>query len=591
MAFTSFVSGLIGFHLGFAHDNQKDFVDIIYYALQLFTFQSLPDGLRENGFIKFAKLFAPVSIALFSFQAFYLLLSEHIMMLNLSTYKNHVVICGLGTKGMFFVNRSLSEGKKVAVIEKSNENIDITACKSQKVPVIIGDISEDVILNSIRYQYASSIYILTGNDMINISTARKLRDNIVCNLKSSGHKKVCYTHINSIDLKTCIEGDDWITTGTECFELRLFNIYEMVSRCIVKDIPIEPSGKSVVNVENPSVIVIGFSAMGNALVKQLIRMKVYPNDKRLKITIIDKDAYQHQKIFHSIYSYSSENPKLVFKNVEIAFVSMDIYTIHAIDDLKCDKNADLPHNIYICIDDDVLTEILTNKIKTSIPPDTKHEIKIISCYTGHSVKTEKFNNNPKVEIYKINIKEEGCRSLIDLDKIDTIARMIHSNFFNQTFRNYNSVSDGIKKDVEKLLCDTEKSVFEKEAEIRKKYPEEVNKIVKEKPSRKPWHELKEEFKNSNRHQADHIIDKIRALNPNFTLRTNHSEIEKAINKGNNLDLLAELEYKRYWAEKHVLGQKIDFKPFDKIEENEKDLNREIIRSIPKLIRDYQKRGM
>lgn len=631
LALASFVLGFVGFVYGFPSDSNMDILDCLYYALQLFTFESLPEGLIENLYIKFAKLCAPISIALFSFKAFYMLLSEHLMMLKLRRYKGHVVICGLGTKGMIILNKKLKDGKKVVVIEKSYENVDIPTCKALKVPVIIGDATEDAILKKSIYKYAIEIYILTSNDMSNITIAQKIKDETLCPIKRNesqqqdknrnNPKKTCFFHIHNHELKLSVDKEDWIITKSDCLDIKVFNIYELVARHIVKDIALEPLGQNhiphnqeapqsvkdivleplgqnVVTVENPWVIVIGFGAIGSAIVRQLIRMKVYPDEKRLCITIIDKDAKQHEEIFHSIYYDPVDKERIIFKNVDIAFVEKDIRKVHDLNGIIGDSNGMLPHNIYICTGDDITTSILTHKLKADIPQDTKHKIKIIACFVNSAVKTENIIEK-NVLIHNINIKEEGCNSLMDLDKKDILAKLIHSDFFNKTFPDYLKKQNiDILEALNKILNDSSLSIFEKEEKIRdeEEFKGYVKKWIEEKPSRKRWYELAEEFKNSNRLQADHMLDKLKVLNPDFNLSTPPDNIAKEIKKNSNLDLLAELEYKRYWAEKFVLRQKDyieeyvknrKFKEFSELGEEEKDWNRGIINLMPNLIKEHQ----
>lgn len=622
LALISLITGFIGFSIALESKGTVGVFDYLYYALQLFTFESLPEVSEENLYLKFSKLSAPTSVALFSARAIYILFLNQLLLLRLKRYKNHVVIFGLGHMGMIFLRHRFTEGKKIVVILKEDEKINADNLLELRIPVLYGDASEDIVLDRARISHASEIYILTDNDILNASvvnkvlkalvksvhhcaciskTDDKLTSNELSKLKTP--KLTCSVHINDYEFKRSIEKEDWVRRGVENINLMIFNVYEMVARHVVKDILLEPEGESVLTVENPRVLIIGFGQMGQALLRQLIRMKVYPGDKRLRITIFYSNAKRHEEIFLSMYYDPNDRTKFIFRNVELFFVEKDLDKIHSIHDLFERVTERLPQVIYICTEDDALTNIITYKIKLSLEELYKKEqiakeTKIVAFFRNTifgSCKEddmECITKDESIKVHNINIVDKGCHSFIDLSEIDKVAKMIHADFFIKTFISYlkeksTSEFEKLKEELDKILDNQDMSIFEKESKIRVKFSALVEQWIKDKPSREKWQFFDEDYKNSNRLQADHLIDKLKVLNPKFSLDTDPKEVENALRQGNNIEILAELEYKRYCAEKHILLNKTNFKEYKDLEEREKEWNRAIVSSIPNILLNYQ----
>ncbi|MEM3455861.1 MAG: NAD-binding protein, partial [Candidatus Micrarchaeia archaeon] len=546
------------------------------------------------------------------------------LLLKLKRYRNHVIIIGLGHMGMIFLNRKISERKDIVVILRDEEKNYAENFLDLRIPVVYGNPSEDIVLEKARITYASEIYILTDDDILNVSVANKVSKafaNGDTSCKSSifakdgqskgeqsttskAPKVNCSVHIQDYEFKRSIEKEDWVSKGGENINLMIFNIYEMTARHVVKDIPIEPKGKSVKTLENPWVLIIGFGNMGSALLRQLIRMKVYPGNKKLRITLVDNNAKKHEELLLSKYYDPKDRTRFIFRNVDLYFEQKELEKIHSIHDLLEQQSEKLPHVIYICTENDALTNILIYKIKLSLEEmlksrDAAKNTKIVaffrntifgSCKEYDSGYT---TGNKPIKVYNINIVDIGCSSFMELSEIDIVAKMIHSNFFIKTFWDYleeSGADESLNRIYQSIKDSKNMNFFEKEAEIRKAFPNEVAQLIIIKPSRKEWQFLDEDFKNSNRLQADHLIDKLKVLDIKFNLSTDPKEVKDAINKNedNVVETLADLEHERYCAEKYVLLDKTDFKRFKDLPDKQKDWNKGIIEDIPAILSFYQK---
>ncbi len=95
-----------------------------------------------------------------------------------STYRDHVIVCGLGKIGFRVVHQLLSTGADVVVIESRTDGPFTDLILGEGVPVLIGDARQDELLQQAGIKYAQSVAVVTSDDLTNLDialTARELR--------------------------------------------------------------------------------------------------------------------------------------------------------------------------------------------------------------------------------------------------------------------------------------------------------------------------------------------------------------------------------------------------------------------------------
>lgn len=92
-----------------------------------------------------------------------------------STYRDHIILCGLGHLGVRVMEELVSRGMDLVVLEKDPDSRFLTSAKSLQVPVLIRDMKEDQALRDAGIESAASIIIATNDDMANIEVALDAR--------------------------------------------------------------------------------------------------------------------------------------------------------------------------------------------------------------------------------------------------------------------------------------------------------------------------------------------------------------------------------------------------------------------------------
>src|SRR5438552_2752252 len=97
------------------------------------------------------------------------------MIVMASTYRDHVVLCGLGHLGARVLQELHNANIPVIVIEKDKERRFLTLAKELNVPVLLRDMTEDQALIDAGVPHARVVIIATNSDMGNLEVALDAR--------------------------------------------------------------------------------------------------------------------------------------------------------------------------------------------------------------------------------------------------------------------------------------------------------------------------------------------------------------------------------------------------------------------------------
>lgn len=136
-------------------------------GLQVLFFLIPPVGLAivADGILRFG-------VALFNFRE----RKEAWQVAVASTYRNHVVVCGLGRIGYRVVTVLLRLGEEVVGIEKDPACPFLDELRQMNVPVLLGDARQRDVLEQARVREANSIVVCTQDDLTNLAIALDARE-------------------------------------------------------------------------------------------------------------------------------------------------------------------------------------------------------------------------------------------------------------------------------------------------------------------------------------------------------------------------------------------------------------------------------
>ena len=92
-----------------------------------------------------------------------------------STYRDHVVLCGLGHLGYRVLGQLLSTGSPVVAIENDPDARFLALAKATGIPVLVRDMKDDKALAEAGVAHARVIILATNDDMANLEAALDAR--------------------------------------------------------------------------------------------------------------------------------------------------------------------------------------------------------------------------------------------------------------------------------------------------------------------------------------------------------------------------------------------------------------------------------
>src|SRR5262249_56366531 len=113
------------------------------------------------------------------------------MKVKASTYRDHVIVCGLGHLGYRVLVKLLAQGTQVVVIEKDEGNRFGAEEKKTGTPVLIRDMKDDEALVAAGVEHARVLVAATNDDMANLEAAldaRRMNPTIRISLRMFDHQ-------------------------------------------------------------------------------------------------------------------------------------------------------------------------------------------------------------------------------------------------------------------------------------------------------------------------------------------------------------------------------------------------------------------
>jgi hypothetical protein len=301
LAFFALALGYIGFEKYFADvGDSRRFLDILYRTLQLLTLESGSVSGSVPWELELARLLAPAVAAYAALKALMVIFREQLQTLRVRFTRDHVVICGLGQKGMLLAQSFRKLQNRVVVIELDEGNDFIDQCRDLGAVVFVGDAADRESLRKARVHKAKHLVSVCGDDGVNAEVAVCSRD-LVGVLKR--RVLTCVVHIVDPQLCYLLKEQEMETGRLDSFRLEFFNVYDSGARSWLEDY--SPFTKADYQRSFlPHLLIVGVGKMGESLVVHAakkwkdIRSKI---GEKIRVTLIDKKAELKRMLLCSRY--------------------------------------------------------------------------------------------------------------------------------------------------------------------------------------------------------------------------------------------------------------------------------------------------
>ena len=338
------VLGVIGYHrYGVMHHTPFGLVDSFYRAIKLFGMNGdQPPPLPPS--LKIARILAPLVVGYAAVAGFLRLFREQALLANVRLrYRDHIVICGLGTSGFKLATGFVEAGYWVVVIERDASNQSLAGARRRGIPVLVGDATDPHLLEQANVDRAAQLVATCGRDETNVEVAMAAR----ALPRHRAGSLTAFVNINDLSLWRLLKAAALATAGRLPFRLELFTVADAAAGVVTQSHPPFPDAADGV-VRRPHVLIVGDAGPGGQLplhVAGLWRNSEPRPGEELQVTLTGPDAEA------DLAALLIAHPELQ----RIAAFRSHIVSLDTIDTTgKGLMPADLPAPtiIYVCIQDE-----------------------------------------------------------------------------------------------------------------------------------------------------------------------------------------------------------------------------------------------
>lgn len=507
----AFVLGWCGFYQHAAeHGVDRSVWDHLYLTLQLFSLESGAAAAPLPWELELARFLAPLVTLGTVILAGLAVFRENLQSFRLGFIRNHVVICGLGDKGLYMTQSFRRRGMKVVVVELKDDNEFINNCRAVGAIVLVGNAEDGAILKQARVHRARYVAVTTEDDSANVEIASRILTSLQEHPPHPRRKPTCLVHIVDLTMCRLFKQHRIFTESRERVEIKVFNHYENSARHLfghhlLDYCPVEPGDPRALHV-----LLVGFENLGQSLLLHLARMGHFANGRRTRISVYAPQAAQIEADLAERFSGLAQvcdvdategGPGCPATLTEVARRARAADSCPVL--VFCGNNEH--ENFAGALELVHLMEDPSVPVFIRIP----HAEGL-----AHLLHEHRSESDLAAQVEGFGLMGETCnREIVLQERLDRLAQAIHEEYRAERF------NQGAKEGAEGSL--------------------------------EPWERLDEAYRESNRQAADHIPVKLRTFG--YT-RCRKEKAEAPVElTDEQIDTLARLEHKRWMAERLLAG--------------------------------------
>ena len=529
--------GYIGLErYGTAQHQSHPFLDVVYSDLALFRFSSsakppLPWQLE------IARFLLPALLLYGAVSGLLALFRDRFQQARLPLLRGHVIVAGVGVKGLAFVKALRTDRRTVVVIEDDATSTNLASAREAGAIVIIGDARDRDVLDVAGVRKARYL-LVTADDATNAEVASQAQ-----RLKQGprGTNLECIAHIIDPELCILLKRQTLLRPTTASgFRIDFFNFYDHAARRVCE---------STLRADD-RVITIGSGPLTDQLIVHAVSQHAQTRPDPLDVTVTGGDANARIAALTAHYPHLAQAAQL--HPIE---VQPDVAFLCAAEVLRADRG---PATVYLSdADEGTLLELalglrdLARATKSRIVVCTNQANGLASMLsaTGSGSELE--------PILVVALARETCTSdLVDRGVYELLGRAIH------------------------------------DAYVRSRLAE--GSLPEGDPALAPWGELPESLRDSNRAQAEHIGVKLHAVGCDL-VPSDGSTLGVFEFTNPEIELLGRMEHDRWMDERRRAGWRKGAKrdpyartspylvDWEQLPDDIRERDRETVRGLPDLV--------
>lgn len=518
MSGSALVLGVLGFLQLHAapehHSSWRDVLNALYHTMQLFLLHTPLFASPVPPVLEVARWLAAATTLLAGATVVGQLFRGEMAEWRLSRMNDHVIVCGLGRKGMAHVRDLEAQKRKIVVIENAPEPSHAEECYRLRVPIVIGDATRAGSLMEARADTAAELCAFCPDDSTNCEVAAQASH---VKRPPSANRLKCHIQLGDVDLRAVLQdahADHSHGAPPLCF--RFFDVFEPEARrMLAHDLPLDHDGVPFDSKLQVHLVILGFGRMGRTLAVRAAQLGCFANRLPLRISVIDRDANRQRDALLFRHRYIEQVCKMDFHAIE----AISIRTRELLETWCAEP--DCLTSVAVCSDDEPHALELATQL---LPLMERTGSRLAIRLAGESGLAHLFSAMPgKTEGLHRTIRVFGMEArwhetfTPGTDPNETFARRIHAEYERITKPETKPADAGAGCEDAELAA---------------------------------WLDLPEDFRESSRQQAAHIFIKLRAIGCEAVQLTDpRPAITHFAEK--ELAALSEWEHERWMCERKV----------------------------------------
>jgi hypothetical protein len=338
VAVAAFILGVVGFHQYLPHHTEygRDPLDLVYYSLQLFVLDAAPLQTATDlpVALEIARFAAPAVTIYLLVLAIQALLAQRLLQARIRLTRGHSILCGPPE-----TVRQLAE----QIQRETGGRTVIVGSGGRPAPgrgqlVVVGDARQPQVLEQAGLARARELIAVGPDSVVNAEVAIAVH---TINRRYST-AVTCYAEAQDAELFQAVVSQH-IGPG-EVNRLDAFNRHERTARALLEELPPWPPADP-----RSAVLVIGYGGLGRVLVNRLVQFwsgGTGSSGPLARLCVLDPDM--PVEVFDRQHADAKGR-------VTVSARRSDPSWLTTIDDLlvpAADGSLSVPGRIYVCLDDD-----------------------------------------------------------------------------------------------------------------------------------------------------------------------------------------------------------------------------------------------
>ncbi len=458
---------------------------------------------------------------------------------------------------------ALSRSRRVVLALPSLDEGSRTKLWEAGVKLLTSDMAMPEVLRAASCRRARLVIAMRDHYGDNITLARSAVSPSMMNSTLE-----CRCMIEPLAVKQRFRLEDYFESETMP-RIRIFNESELIARRIVRDYP--PDMSVALADRAVHVLLVGLGSVGQSILLQLAQIGHYRSGRKPQVTVVDRDVKHHWKQALDAY------PALA--------TWLDVRTEEGkIEDIGAEQIEDWGRQgaaitvVYVCTKDEI-ANLRISRVCLRTLVDAP-------LMGGDRLRTVNADGVPVIALDPAG----GC----------VLTEFAAYGAYQQRFRLFSLVrapdEKGRSQVAEGLLMDGDDA---RAKAFHQNYCVKNDEACAADPNRQKavnnmaWEDLPENIRNANRVVSDHIEVKLRAVGCRAVAQ---GSAVPTIFTPDEIELLAAMEHKRWWAEKALAGWSAgvlrddkrlihtDMIPYENLSETIKGYDRDSVRNIEEVLK-------